>query len=186
MKRRSNLTHSRTIKSFLMVTFAILGFTVIGSAQGAYNDLFTHSTMRVDYFHTGTKGTETVSLDQVYEEGEWPGSKVNLIDDLNLGEYAYQVSDTAGKSVYFSRGYSSVFNEWQSTDEALAGTYRTFHETARLPFPKSIVKFSLMRRDKNMVLHEVFSTIIDPKASVQVDRSRRAQPFRVEELMKSG
>ena len=51
--------------------------------------------MRVDVHHTGTKGEERLALDQVYEEGAWPGSRTQLVDTLNLGEYLVRVFDRA-------------------------------------------------------------------------------------------
>jgi hypothetical protein len=142
--------------------------------------------MRVDYYHTGTKGSETISLDKVYEEGVWPGSRVNLIDGLNLGEYLVRVYDLASTSLVFSCGYSTMFNEWQTTDEAIGGVYRTFHETVRLPYPKNKIQLTISRRDKKMVFHEVFSTVIDPNSPTEVNREKRPAPFKVVPLMVNG
>ncbi|MBF8248774.1 MAG: IgA Peptidase M64, partial [Bacteroidetes bacterium] len=56
-----------------------------------YDRFFTDKTMRVDYYHTGTKGEDRITLDQAYQEGSWPGTRTNLVDDLNLGEYGFRV-----------------------------------------------------------------------------------------------
>jgi len=152
----------------------------------SYEKFFTDKTMRVDYFHTGTKGVETISLDKIYEEGSWPGSNVNLIDVLNLGEYLVRVYDVATTALIFSRGYSTIFNEWQTTDEAAAGMYRTFHETVRFPYPKNKVQVTISRRDKKMVFQQIFSTVIDPNSPSEVIREKRAVPFNVVPLMKNG
>jgi len=37
-----------------------------------------------------------------------------------------KVFDHATNVLLYSRGFSSLFNEWQTTDEAVAGVYRTF------------------------------------------------------------
>ena len=61
-------------------------------------------TMRVDYFHTGgPKSGEIVALDRVLNDGAWPGSRTQFIDDTNLGPYRFQVRDGAGNTLY-SRG----------------------------------------------------------------------------------
>jgi hypothetical protein len=122
----------------------------------------------------------------VYEEGPWPGSKVNLLDTLNLGEFMLRVYDVPSASLIYSHGYSSMFNEWQSTDEALAGIYRSFHETVRLPYPKRSVQVTIARRDKQMIFHEVFSTVIDPNSSREVNKEKHTPDFRVVPLMKNG
>ena len=99
----------------------------------SYDEFFTGATMRVDYYRIGTKGEERITLDRVYHEGAWPGSRINLLDTLNLGDDMIKVSDLQTNMLLYTRGYSTVFGEWQTTDEALAGTWRTFHETVRFP-----------------------------------------------------
>src|SRR5450759_4371955 len=113
------------------------------SYSQSFNQFFIDKTMRVDMYHTGTKGTEILALDKVYEEGIWSGSKTQLLDQLNYGEYMLRVYDAATSSLIYSRGYSTMFNEWHSTDEALAGIMKTFHETVRIPFPKNKIQLTI-------------------------------------------
>ncbi len=155
-------------------------------AASVYDRFFTDRTMRVDYFHTGTKGQETFSLDEVLEEGDWPGSKVNLIDTLNLGEFMVRVFDAKSSMLIFSRGFSSIFNEWQTTDEALRGVSRTFSETVRLPYPRKSIQLTIARRDKRMEYHELWAVTIDPNDGMQVNRGRNNYAFKVEKLMSNG
>ena len=55
---------------------------------------FTGATMRVDYFHTGGPAPgETIALDRVVNDGDWPGSRTQLIDTTNLGKYRFEVRD---------------------------------------------------------------------------------------------
>lgn len=170
-----------------IIFFLVLAMSVSMQAQSVpYEKYFIDKTMRVDYFHTGTKGVETVSLDKVYEEGAWPGSRVNLIDILNLGEYLVRVYDVATNALVFSRGYSTIFNEWQTTDEATGGMYRTFHETVRFPFPRNKVQVTISRRDRKMVFREIFSTVIDPNSPSEIVREKRVARFKVVPLMKNG
>ena len=156
-----------------------------GAGHGLFERYFEDATMRLDYYHSGAKGEESFSADVVLREGPWAGSRVNLIDTLNLGEYLFRVFDLSTGEVLFSRGYSTMFNEWQTTDEAVAGIRRTFSETVRFPYPKRTVQITIARRDKLMIFHEVFSTTIDPSDRTQVHKERRP-PFSVLPLSKSG
>lgn len=172
---------------YVLVGYLLLSASiVIASPSIEYSRFFTEKTLRVDYYHTGTKGEEKFSLDCVLVEGVWPGSHVNLEDTLNLGEYIARVYDVATSKLIFSRGYSTIFNEWQTTDEATQGMYRTFSETVRMPFPRRPVQMTISRRDKRMIYHEVFSTTIDPNDLTQVNTEGRELPFRVASLMKNG
>src|SRR4051794_22173963 len=75
-------------------------------------------TMRVDYFHSGDAGQEHFSLDRVVvEPGAWPGSPSGAIDDTNLGKYLFEVLDRQTNRVLFSRGFSSIYGEWEQTGE---------------------------------------------------------------------
>jgi hypothetical protein len=85
----------------LTIFFAV-AFTTTAQTPDHFNHFFTTKALRVDYFHTGTKTEECFSLDQVYEEPQWTGSKVNLIDTLNMGEYLVKVFDV--KTNQYSEG----------------------------------------------------------------------------------
>ena len=156
------------------------------TALSQYSRYFLNTTMRIDIYHTGTKGQETISLHQVIREGEWPGTRTQLLDPLGLGEYLMRVYDLSSAQMIFSRGYSTYFNEWQTTDEALAGITRTFHETLRFPYPKNPVQVTISRRDKQMVFHEVFSTTIDPNSPTQVRKEVHTPAFKVTKLVDNG
>ncbi len=172
------------MRSVLVLT-VLLSMHLSASSQ-TYQRFFTEKTMRVDYNHTGTKGQETFSLDEVIEEDAWPGSKANLVDTLNLGEYIVRVFDVRTNAMIFSRGFSSIFNEWQTTDEAAAGLYKTFSESVRLPFPKAKIQFTIARRDKRMEFHEVWSITIDPNAPMQVKKEKNAFAFKANRITGSG
>jgi len=163
----------------------VVSQAMAGSSHG-FDVSFTGSTMRFDYYHTGTKGQESFSLDQTYEEGPWPGSVVNLIDTLNLGEYLLRVFDRGTGQLIYSRGFSSMFQEWQTTNEAAAGVYRTFSESVRFPFPRRAVQLSISRRDRQMNFHEVFSTVVSPALPTQVNREKKPSAFRILPIMENG
>jgi len=167
---------------FLLI--CILAATTIASSQ--FSKYFLDKTMRVDLYHTGTKGQETYSLDKIYEEGVWSGTHSQLIDPLNLGEYMMRVYDIASSQTIFSRGYCTYFSEWQTTEEAISGMFRTFHETVTLPYPKGPVQLTISRRDKQMVFHEIFSTVIDPNAPVQVHHEFHGFLFKTAKLIDNG
>jgi len=178
------------------VTFMLLSLLLLPTLPSTaveFDAYFLDKTMRMDYFHTGIKDVEIISLDNVYEEPAlpsfsrqmWAGNTVNLIDTLNLGKHHVKVYDAESKTLIFSRGYSSVFGEWQTTDEAAKGMYRTFHETVLFPFPKNPVTVVIATRDKENVFRDVFSTTIDP-ASRFVNRERHCPTLNVRAIQKSG
>lgn len=174
------------MKHYLTLLLLFLLSISLSYSQIPYDKYFTNKTMRVDYYHHGTKNQEYFSLDKIYQEADWPGSKVNLIDTLNLGEYLFKVFDLETNQMIFSRGYSTIFNEWQTTDEANRGIYKTYHETIRFPYPKRKIQLTINRRDKQMVFKELYSTVIDPNDSVNVNKDIKNYGFKVTKLMYNG
>jgi hypothetical protein len=168
--------------------FAWLAVAQIASAQTTdlFDTFFTDQIMRIDYFHSGNATEEKIALDQVYAGGEWAESRTRLIDDLNLGHYLLRVSDAATNQGIFSRGYSTLFNEWQTTEEAKRGVFKTMHETVRLPLPKKPVLVEILRRDsQNYFSKQLFATVIDPSSRF-VNREKRSLPAEVFPLIKNG
>ncbi len=173
----------RRLNVFLMLLFVCS--SVWAQPPATYSRYFTDKTMRVDYFHTGTAKDEYFSLDQAYEEALWPGSKINLLDTLNLGEYLLKVFDLKSNQLIFSRGYATVFGEWQTTEEALNGTFRTFHETLRFPFPKRPVQVVVAARNQKNIFIDKFSTVVEPDSRF-VNREQKKSPFAIKPFLKNG
>lgn len=142
-------------------------------------------TMRVDYYHTGNSKTEMFSLDRVVIEPlPWPGNPNHPIDDTNLGKYFFEVRDVASKRVLYSRGFASIYGEWEDTDEAQQMN-RTFSESFRFPEPTVPVRIVLKRRDLNNNFREIWTTNVDPK-DMFVDTSVPPSPGNVIALEKNG
>jgi amino acid transporter len=119
-------------------------------------------TMRVDYYHTGNATEERFSLDRtVIEPLPWPGNPARPIDDTNRGKYFFEVVDSASGRVQYSRGFSSIYGEWETTGEAKAMN-RTFSESLRFPEPVAPVRIVVKKRDARNVFMDVWSFTLDP------------------------
>ena len=125
--------------------------------------------MRVDYYHVGTATEEHFALDRVSLEGDWPGPLDRWIDESNLGKYQFQVLDAKAKRVLYSRGFASVFGEWQTTDEA-AKQWRALHESVRFPAPETAVQVVIRKRGLRNEWLPAWSVNVDP-ADPTIDRS---------------
>jgi len=137
-------------------------FITISYSQVNFDDYFENKTLRLDYFHSGDKENDFYSFDELIEEPFWGGSKINLIDKFNYGKYKFEVYDEASNTMIYSRGYSTIFNEWQTTEEA-KHTTKSFNETVVFPFPKNsvIVKFYASNRKNEWI--KKFEYEVNPK-----------------------
>jgi hypothetical protein len=127
----------------------------------AFATLFTPKTMRVDYFHTGDHGREIVALDRIVSDGPWAGSTTRLLDDLNLGTYFYEIVDPTTNAVVYSRGFASLYGEWEGTGDSKTSAH-TFHESLRFPWPKAPVQVVLKKRGTDGLFREIWTTRINP------------------------
>jgi len=143
------------------------------------------ATMRLDYFHTGNATQELFSVDRVVIEPlPWAGNSNKPIDATNRGTYFFEVRDLGSRRVLYSRGFSSIYGEWVTTDEAKNAT-RTFHESLRFAAPEAPVQIVLKKRDPQNTFREIWSTDIDPKDK-NVDTSKPPFSGRVFEIEKNG
>lgn len=143
----------------------------------------TPRTMRLDYFHTGNAVEERFALDGVVLEGSWPGPLNRMIDDTNLGKYFFEIIDRQANRVLYSRGFASIYGEWETTSEAKEA-YRTFHESLRFPAPAAPFQAVVKKRGPHSEFREVWSALIDPASQV-VDRSTAPQA-KVWAVLKNG
>jgi hypothetical protein len=121
----------------------------------------TPATMRVDYFHTGGRGVDAYALDRVVVEPlPWPGNPARTVDDTNLGGFRFQVRDADGKLLY-SRGFDTVYAEWESTAEA-ATSHRTFAASLRFPMPTGAVNVTVQKRDAEQRFVDAWTFRVDP------------------------
>ncbi len=165
------------MKELLFALAMMFAFAVCAMAQTR--------TMRVDYYHTGNASQEIFSLDRiVIEPLAWPGNSQKAIDDTNLGKYLFEVVDRSTNRVLYSRGFASIYGEWETTDEPKSLS-RTFHESLRFPAPASSVQIVLKKRDRANAFREIWSFLLDPK-DIFIDTAKPPAPGQLLEIQKSG
>jgi hypothetical protein len=142
-------------------------------------------TLRLDFFHTGSATDERFSLDRlVLEPLPWPGNPARPTDGTNFGKYLFEVIDRASNRVLYSRGFASIYGEWETTGEARQIT-RTFGESLRFPLPPAPVQVVVKKRDQQNAFREVWSMLVDP-ADVFIDRSQAPSPGPLVRLLEHG
>jgi len=142
------------------------------------------ATLRLDYDHVGMAQEERFALDGLRREGPWPGSRVNLVDPLDLGPYRFEVRDRATNAVLYAQGFASIYGEWETTDEARS-LWRSFHESVRFPFPQRPVQVGLLKRSPDNTFRELASFLVDPAAQ-DIRRERLAGRGKVWTIFENG
>jgi len=140
-------------------------------------------TFRVDYFHTGGVSEEHFALDRlVLEPLPFPGNPDRSVDDLNLGKYFFEVR--SGTQVIYSRGFSSIYGEYEETEPAKT-QLQTFSESLRFPAPDGPVDITVKKRNAKNELQPIWTLHIDPK-DMFVDSSLPPSPGPLITLLNNG
>ena len=143
------------------------------------------ATLRVDIQHGGDAATEHYALERVGVESlPWPGNPARPIDDSNRGANLLRVLDAESGTLLYSRGYSTVFAEWQSTAEA-QDMQRSFQESLRFPMPDKPVIVQVMKRDAGNTFVPAWQVRVDP-AGLDVERGHRMGPARPFAVLDNG
>jgi predicted outer membrane repeat protein len=147
------------MKKLFILSFILIAATV--SAQVKYDDYFIGKTMRFDYNRAGNDRGNSIYFEQLKQEPYWSGNKNNLIDPFDYGHYKYEVYDSASGKLIYSRGYNTLFDEWESTEEAKT-LDRTLYETVVFPYPRNTVRLELFERIKDGNFGKQYDIYINP------------------------
>ena len=101
-------------------------------------------TLRVDYIFSGTDKSQEISLDEMSCFDGWAGRKVNLDEAPLKGNGQICIVDEGSGKVLFRQSFSTLFQEWQTTEEA-THVRKAFENVFLLPMPSepAVVKVEL-------------------------------------------
>lgn len=93
------------------------------------------STLRIDCIFSGTDKEQEISVARLSDAGEWAGRTVNM-DKLALrGNGQISVRDSASAELLYANSFSTLFQEWQNTEEATK-VRKAFENVFLVPMPE--------------------------------------------------
>ncbi len=152
---------------FFLIAVLFLPLTTLAS----FEDYFLNKTLRIDYYRSGNQKEEMITLDELILEPTWDRSKTMLIEPFNYGNYKFQAFDSLSGELLFEKHYSTLFNEWQTTDEAKICN-KSFQETMVMPFPKKTILVKFFTRNRSQEFVEKFNIYINP-ASIFISKENK-------------
>lgn len=164
------------MKKLILTAMMSLGMLTLAASD--FDRHFSAGTLRIDLNHCGDASTESYFLDKIVKEPYWGGSKVYLIDTLGYGNQHLRVYDAATDSLIYSRGYCTLFNEWQATDEARS-VRKSYAESVVMPYPKDKVRVEIIARDKRQRESRIFEMTVDPSDYLIIEPRQRYETFDV-------
>ncbi|MEG0038053.1 MAG: IgA Peptidase M64 [Bacteroides sp.] len=130
-----------------MLTFAL-------NAQN-FADHFLNKTLRVDYIFSGDAAKQTIFVDELSQLPTWAGRQHRLSELPLKGNGEIIVRDSATNDCIYKTSFSSLFQEWLSTDEAKT-TAKAFENTFLLPYPQRTAEVEITLRNAS---HQVIATL---------------------------
>lgn len=143
------------------VMFCLI-FSTSTTAQRA--DYFDYGKgLRIDFVLNGSEVVPHAGLIAITEEPYWSAPAQHDIMEVDYGEYVARVYDV-DKKLMFSRGFSSLFEEWLTTNQAGIGSF-AFEQSLSIPFPKYSFELALFVRQTGKWV-EFVRWEIDPNAKL--------------------
>lgn len=139
---------------------AALFLLQITGAYAQFEKYFLDKTLRMDYIHAGDSKHSEIYFQELLEEPYWGGSKVNLVDTMFYGNYYLNVYDLASNEPIYSRGYTTLFWEWQATAEADHSNFAAC-ESVVMPYPRNDVRIEICGRDAKGNFEKRFEKVLD-------------------------
>ena len=167
----------------LKIILILVCFPFFSLSQVDFNQYFKNKSLRFDFLLGGNDKEVKVFPEQMKQEPYWGGTKTNLIDPFNYGTYRFRVFDLSSGELIFSKGFSTLFQEWQTTPEAKK-TDKTFYQAAIFPFPKNKVRLEIDARQWEGDFKTIYQTEIDPSNYFILDET--VSPFKTVDILDNG
>ena len=137
------MRYRKNCKFLLLVFVFIIGFQL--KAQ-EFNQFFENKTLRLDYIFGGDVDEQVILLDKMVSYPQWSGRKHHLSTYVSKGDGQIYVYDKASNQLIYTKNFSTLFQEWLSTEEATQ-VKRSFENVFLIPFPKKNVRIEVILND---------------------------------------
>lgn len=150
------------MKKICTLIVVLLAAAAVGAQNIDFDNYFTGGTLRLDCLREGSAQGDTVWVEHwIDRNAPWHGSRTQLIDPFDNGDYRLVMRDAATGRELYSRGYSNLFREYKDTPEGKT-TVKRFEEVLLLPMPRGKVLIALQKRDRNMKLYDQTVVAFNP------------------------
>lgn len=147
------------MKKILCLTLQLLCVGTLVAQN--FEEFFEDKTLRVDYIFSGNATQQFIFVDGLSQTPLWAGRKHHLAELPLAGNGEIVVKDLADGKTLYRTSFSSLFQEWQSTEEATR-LQKSFENTYLLPFPKQKVEVTISLKDVHGKVCSSLTHVVDP------------------------
>ena len=145
----------------ILIFSVLLASTIHVNAQ-RFDDYFEDRTLRLDYTFAGNHEHQELYVDELVSLPHWYGRRQRLDEVPLKGNGEITVRSKADGKVIYRHTFSSLFQEWLSTEESKR-TMKSFENVFLVPFPKAAVDITVTLRDYHEQVNATMTHSVDPK-----------------------
>ena len=146
-------------RTFLTILALILLLPCLSARD--FDADFENATLRLDYVFCGDARHQAIYFQQALRTSEWAGRRHNLSEPLLEGNGQIRVLDPETGECLYANSFSTLFQEWQVTTEALH-VQKAFENCFQVPFPKRPVDIEVFLMDTHRQRSSCLKHRIDP------------------------
>ena len=144
----------------------------------------TDATLRLDYTFAGTSETQSIYLDRMKSSEGWYGKRHNMNTIPLQGNGTITVADHTSKDTLYRHSFSTLFQEWQSTEEATQ-VARCFENTFLIPMPKNKVQVTVELKNMHNNTKSYLKHVINP-SDILINKHNTKETLPYKYLHKAG
>ena len=152
------------MKKYLLVFTLAIAITATYQKASAQDFVqhFEDATLRLDYIFAGNNNSQAIYLDGMKTFNGWYGRRNNM-DTLPLqGNGHITITDITGSDTLYMHSFSTLFQEWQSTEEATK-VAKSYENTFLIPMPKDKIQVTIELKNIHNGTKSYFKHTINPK-----------------------
>ena len=144
-----------------VLALAAFLLTLPGLRAQDFDRDFEDATLRLDYVFCGDNAHQAIYFQQAARTSAWAGRRNHLSEPLLEGNGQIRVLDPETGKTLYANSFSTLFQEWQVTEEALH-VQRAFENCFQVPFPKRPVDVEIFLVDTHRKVSSRLKHRIDP------------------------
>ena len=161
MKNKKSMVNGQYLLT-LVLSFLICHLSFSQAAAQDFSDYFEDRTLRIDYSFSGDSARQDIYVDELSTMPRWYGKRQRLAEVPLKGNGQIIVCDTESGKVIYRHPFSTLFQEWLTTDEA-KHTRKSFENVFLVPYPKRPVNITVELRDYHNRVNATMTHTVDPQ-----------------------
>lgn len=144
----------------LATVVAVIAMASVAVAQD-FDQYFDGRTLRLDYIFAGNDSEQHIYLEEMKQLPQWAGRRTRLSEKFLAGDGQITVRDSISGEVIYVNTFSTLFQEWQSTEEATK-VDKAFETSYLVPFPKNTVEITVTLTDRHHHITGQLTHMVNP------------------------